>query len=154
MASKLPFNTRFAHTKLLGIKFDPENNPKDVSLTQQSFGYETDINNIVKGMVPTTVNNKQPLFGVKIDPNSYTEALNVIADAKSKFEELPSHVRQEFDNDPHKLLEFVNDDKNYDKAVKLGLISKKAENLQQPVQTPVQGTVTPSGETVTEVSSQ
>lgn len=122
------FNTRFMHTKNPVVEF---NTP---SRTQQQFGYEVDINNIVKGLVP--INQiKQPLYNMSFSPDDYENSVNIIAEAKSKFEELPSSIRNEFDNDPKKLLAFVQDDKNYDRAVELGLIEKKPVQLPDPITT-------------------
>ncbi len=144
------FKTQFAHDRLSGIKFEKP------SLTQQSFGYETDINNIVKSMTQPRVNQNQPLFNTSFDPNLYDNALNVIADAKSKFEQLPSDLRNKFDNDPSKLLKFVSDDSNYEQAVKLGLIEKKIENVEIPqgiIPKPSEVIVDTQNPSISEVSS-
>lgn len=138
MATK--FNTRYAHTRFEGDGIDFV----EPSLTEQQFGYETDINNIVKGLVPPSENGKQPLFNVKVDANQFDEALNVIANARSQFELLPSDIRTEFDNDPRKLINFIQNDKNYDRAVELGLIEKK-----KPVITPTVPPLKPLNPTVT-----
>jgi len=51
----------------------------------------------------------------------YHEALNMIAEANSMFAELPSSVRDKFANDPEKFLEFVQNPKNNDELVDMGL---------------------------------
>lgn len=135
MAQK--FNTRFAHTKNPSIEF------KDPSRTQQQFGFEVDINNIVKGMVPINSTSKQPMYDLSFSPDDYENAINIIAEAKSKFEELPSSIRNEFDNDPKKLLAFIQDENNYNKAVKLGLIDKKIDTVQDVATSESTSTVTP-----------
>ncbi len=160
----IKFNTLYNHTKLEGFKSDKP------SKTQQSFGFETDINNIVKGMIAPSYNQKTPLFNQVVAPDAYENALNVIADANSRFEELPSHIRAEFGNDPKKLLAFIDNPDNYEKAVKLGLIEKKItaeppvgtgtiSTPVNPVEPPVgTGTIStpvnPVETPVTEVSSQ
>lgn len=160
----LKFKTQFVHDRLSGISFEKP------SLTQQSFGFETDINNIVSSMMERNfspnVNLNQPLFGQVISPDIFENAVNIIAEAKSKFEDLPSYIRQRFDNDPKKLLDFVSDNKNYDEAVKLGFIEKKAPNKLEMVlgkldeklsnstnETLLNGTTAPAGDVVNEVSS-
>lgn len=130
MSNVPKFNTRYEYTRIPGILFDPENNEKDISLTQQQFAFECDINNIVKLQIPPRVNTKPPLFDTVFSPDIYESALNTIADAQSKFEELPSDLRQKFDNDPKKLLAFIDDESNYEKAVEYGLIASKVENNQ------------------------
>lgn len=93
------------------------------SLTVQSFGYETDINNIVQGCgssFPSRQIQPQTEIG-HFKPGQYEEAMMIAANARSQFEELPSDVRLKFNNDPGQLINFLNDSKNDDEAVKLGL---------------------------------
>ena len=47
---------------------------------------------------------------------------NVVAGAMSMFNELPAEIRKEFDNDPQKLIHFMDDSNNRDRAIELGLI--------------------------------
>ena len=150
MAQK--FHTRYSHPVSSGITF------VEPSLTEQSFGYETDINNIVKKAVQSSLppNTDKPIFGSKFDPTSYNEALNLVTEAKQQFDVLPSNVRNRFENNPVKLLEFLQDESNYDEAVKLGLVNKKPV-FDVPIDSvnknPVQGTPVASGEGVNQVSS-
>lgn len=58
--------------------------------------------------------------------SDYKEACDVIARGEMSFSSLPSGLRKRFDNDPYKLLEFLNEDKNRDEAITLGLIPKPA----------------------------
>jgi hypothetical protein len=58
---------------------------------------------------------------------SYQDALNRVISADAAFMDLPSAIRARFGNDPQQLLNFVQDDANYDEAVKIGLISKKSD---------------------------
>jgi phage internal scaffolding protein len=51
--------------------------------------------------------------------------MDVLCRAEEQFEELPVEVRDRFHHDPLKLLEFVDDDSNYDEAVQLGLVEPK-----------------------------
>lgn len=53
----------------------------------------------------------------------YKEALDLIAQADRSFSNLPSKIRNRFENDPVKLIAFLNDSKNRDEAVTLGLIN-------------------------------
>lgn len=147
------FNTLYSHPKSKTFEFT------QASLTKQSFGYETDINNIVKRGVQSALppNNNQPIFGSTFKPNQYTEALNVVAKAKSDFEALPSHIRQEFDNNPEKLLKFCSDEKNYDRAVELGLAVKKIDTpIKSEIvnKTPAEVITDPVQPVITEASSQ
>lgn len=54
-------------------------------------------------------------------PIDYVEALDLVAKAETMFSELPSSIRDRFENDPEKFLAFVQDPKNTEEAIKLGL---------------------------------
>lgn len=51
----------------------------------------------------------------------YHEAMNLVADAQSMFEDLPSSIRDRFKNDPSRFLDFVQDPKNADEMIEMGL---------------------------------
>jgi len=101
----------------------------DPSRTSQSFAEESDINWIVDRFVKTGVppdGMANPQFGDFTDlPSDYHSALNQIRNADAAFMTLPAKVRSEFDNDAGKLLAFMNDPKNLDRAVELGIIDGK-----------------------------
>lgn len=100
------------------------------SLTEQSFKDECDINVIVErfgltGELPENV--KVPVSGDFTDVVDYQTALNAVIAADAAFMELPAKVREEFGHDPQKLMDFVANDKNREKAEELGLVAKRAE---------------------------
>ena len=104
------------------------------SLTEQSFKFESDINNICEGKAFSSLpaNKNQPLFDDFTNLGNYQESLDIVARAKSLFEELPSNLRNRFENNPQKLIDFVSDpEKNYDEGVKLGIFNPKV------VETPI-----------------
>jgi phage internal scaffolding protein len=106
--------------------------PSGESLTQQHLKSEANINSILDKYRRTghiTVNRSRPrvsdsYFGDFVAPSveSYHEALNLVIEAQSSFADLPVSIRQSMDNDPARLIEFVSNPENYDKAVELGLI--------------------------------
>lgn len=104
----------------------------DEPMTQQQFTDDVDINNIVNRFLatgfinPLLIREGQPLFGDVSTVFEYKEALDYINEAKTMFEELPAKIRDRFENDPFKLLEFVADDKNYKEAYALGLVEPRA----------------------------
>ncbi len=58
------------------------------------------------------------------------DAQIVIADSLSMFEELPSSIRKKFENDPGTFLDFVQDPKNEQEMIDLGL--KASPPVVQP----------------------
>lgn len=101
-----------------------------VSLTQQHFAAECDIGNIVAhyqntGIYPHTVTG-EPNYGDLSNLPDYQSAMNTIIAAQQAFDALPSHLRENFQNDPAKFMAFVHDDKNYTKAQELGILDPEA----------------------------
>lgn len=94
----------------------------------QSAAPECDIYNIIKqfnttGLV-THVAQGTPQYGDVSDVPDYQAALEVIMTAEEQFGALPANVRREFDNDPGKMLEFIENPDNYERGVELGLFRK------------------------------
>jgi len=95
------------------------------SRTRQEFKDECDINNILRQYgvtgVLTHVNRATPLYE-DVTSYDYQEAMDLVANARSNFDALPSHIRTRFDNDPSKLLDFVQNPLNRAEAHSLGLL--------------------------------
>ena len=105
------------------------------SMTQQSFKDQCDIKKIIAKRqslgIPLQIEN-DPFGGVVQDFSGsidYRENLHKVMRAEQAFMALPAKLRQRFDNDPANLISFLEDDKNYDEAQKLGLL--KADAKQQ-----------------------
>lgn len=109
------------------------------SMTQQQYADECDLNNIVD----KNMRFKDPAFltklqmfgsGEKVEPiygdfssvPDFQNALNTINTATEQFMSLPSKIRARFDNDPVKLLAFVNDDRNYEEGLSLGIYKPRS----------------------------
>lgn len=98
------------------------------SMTDESFGEECDINTIVRrfgltGEMPQPV--VVPTYADFERTYDYHSALLEIRRAESEFMRLPAAVRARFDNDAGSLLAFLEDDKNREEAVSLGLVHPK-----------------------------
>lgn len=96
------------------------------SKTQQAHAAECDINNIVArykqtGILPEIA--RQGVFGDVSNIPDYQTALNIVEDAEKAFMALPAKVRERFGHNPGELVDFVQDVKNREEAIKLGLIS-------------------------------
>lgn len=97
--------------------------------TQQQFKEQCDINNIISkykktGMI-THLAQKQGVFADVSKIKDYHQSLQKVLDANAAFNLLSAEVRARFQNDPAQLLQFLQDPKNYDEGVKLGLLTPK-----------------------------
>lgn len=111
------------------------------SMTKQSFMDETDINLIVaralKGHdVSGSLSERVAQFGDVSDVPSYQEALDLVNRANGLFMSMEAHVRSRFSNDPALLLAFLEDPRNREEAVMLGLV-KPAEPAVVAPEVPV-----------------
>jgi phage internal scaffolding protein len=109
---------------------------------QQHHKDECDINEILRrfgktGVMP--VNTSEALYPDFTDAVDYHTALNQIIASEREFDLLPSNLRKRFDNDPAKLVYFMQDKKNHAEAVELGLINPPKSEPIAP-KTPVTDT--------------
>ena len=94
-------------------------------LTEQAHKNETDVNYILKDYVRTGFIKHAKENQGKYDDISvqdFQEAMFIVAEANSMFEELPGQVRKEFKNDPSRFLEFVQNPNNAEKMQELGIL--------------------------------
>lgn len=103
---------------------------------KQEYRKETDVNELMKrypGGIPLPV-PAQAVFADVSEIGTLADVMRRGDAARDAFLQLPAKVRSEFGNDPYTFLQFLTDDKNYDKAVELGLIEKKpAPEMLAPV---------------------
>lgn len=95
--------------------------------TQQQFADQADINNIMKNYPQLHLTGTGAQTGVFADLTNlpdFQAAHDIVMQATNDFMALPAELRKEFDNSPQKLVEFLRDEKNRDKAITLGLIPK------------------------------
>lgn len=105
--------------------------------TQQQFKDECDINVIVErfgltGQLPE--NPRVPVSGDFTGIQDFQTAMNMVREAQEAFMEFPAEIRAEFDNDPGKMIAFVENEKNRERALEMGLIAKPAEKTRDAVQ--------------------
>lgn len=124
----------------------------ELSMTQQQFMDECDINNImakyrVTGILPQIASDLAA-YGDFSDVGDYRSALESLSEADSAFMALPATVRRDFDNNPALLLDFLNrldDDAVFDKAASYGLLSEEAVSARLATRQPASSTnVAPS----------
>lgn len=100
---------------------------KDPGHTQQHHAASVDIRNILmaakKGIPIESVAWGTPQFGDFSNVDSYVVARQRIASTNEDFGRLPSEIRNRFQNDPAKLVEFLSNPANLNEAVELGIIT-------------------------------
>lgn len=115
---------------------------RDQSLTQQQFAEESDINYIadrygLTGEIPQVLD--LPGYGNFEGVFDFQTAQQAVIDARNAFMTLPAKLRTRFDNDPQKLIEFM------DKAKMDVDTAKEAEFLGLLKQMPLDQPQSPQG---------
>jgi phage internal scaffolding protein len=117
--TKSKFKTAYGDRKRAGFQTTGE------SLTQQSHAQAADVRNIIKqydrtGLI-ANVNKGIAQYGDYSEINEYQEALNMVIEANESFAELPSHIREQFNNNAGAFFEFATNPQNEEKMIELGL---------------------------------
>lgn len=103
----------------------------DVSLTQQHFAKDADLNTIVKrygitdGAIPPGALDPK-WFGDFTDAADFREHLDRVRNATDRFNALPADIRTQFNNDPVELHDWVSDPANAEEAVLRGLLQRQS----------------------------
>lgn len=113
----------------------------DKSLTVQSPKDEVDINKIVarvqKGaLLPELAG--QPFYGDVSQISDLQDAIIKVQEANALFMQYPAELRERFQNDPVKLVDFFADDANIEEAVELGLAQKRPVEVAPAAPAPAQ----------------
>lgn len=111
------------------------------SRTKKSLRDMVNVNTILRkyrqtGII-THVTSKDGTYGDFTEIKDFSGALNTVIKAKQQFELLPAEVRSRFGNDPQQLIKFLQDPKNNEESVKLGLRVKRdnPNDAKKPVET-------------------
>lgn len=94
--------------------------------TEQSHLHECDVNKIIakydrNGLI-THISKIEGKYG-DVTGADFQSAQNLVINAQYMFDQLPSEIRKRFDNNPGRLLAFMENEANREEALKLGLIS-------------------------------
>lgn len=122
---------------------------KDASLTQQHFAADADLNVIAArfgidgGQIPAPTFDPK-YYGDFRNAPDFRTILDRVKDAKDRFDALPAKIRNRFENDPSKLLEFVYDPDNADEAVRLGILKRLPEEVKETPPAPPKETPAPT----------
>lgn len=122
-------------------------------LTEQKHKEDVQIQNIMrkarKTGVLSHVNQYKGTYGEFADAPTYHEAQNVIAEANSMFETVPSQIRKQFKNDPSEYVSFMQNPENYEAIAEMGLdnshLPEPVSEEPAPVE-PVAPPIEPAGE--------
>ncbi len=109
--------------KRVTIKFE------SYTRTKQSFKNDCDVNNIVRQHTRNKIPFHLPQaenFGFHTGLD-FRESVELVMQAQTMFDELPSHVRTQFQNNPGAFLDFVQDPDNADELVTMGLALQKSD---------------------------
>lgn len=95
--------------------------------TDQSFKDDCNVNFIVSrfmktGQISHLAKRQGHYSDMSYAPSDLLEAYKVVKDAEEAFASLPAAVRKRFENNPSEILQFLEDPKNRDEAIELGLI--------------------------------
>nr|QJB19020.1 MAG: internal scaffolding protein [Microvirus sp.] len=99
------------------------------SRTSQEFAEESDINNIMARYIKTgtiPVYADRMMLDGDMHEMTFHEMQNVIANATSSFMQLPAVIRERFDNDPAKFVDFASEKGNQDQLREWGMLSPEA----------------------------
>lgn len=104
----------------------------DDGMTQQHFKQECDVNEIVRRYVQTgdssLLEGSTPVYAdVSEIPSDLVAAYDAVGQAEDAFMRLPSEVRKSLDNDPVRLVHWLEDPSNKGVAVKFGLMNPSVE---------------------------
>lgn len=117
--------------------------------TKQSFKDECDINLIINKYKQTGqishLANRQGEYAFA-SSTTFDQAMRVVADANSQFEELPARARAHFDNNPAAFLDAAQDESRRSEFVDLGLIIDPIPEGGVLPDPPLEGASSPSSQ--------
>ena len=108
--------------------------PKGESLTEQHHAESLDVHNVIKKYdrtgILSNVQKGKAMYGDFTKVNEYQDALDLVNNSKSLFNELPSDIREKFSNNAGEFFEWITNPANNSEAIELGLV--KAPKGQAP----------------------
>jgi len=115
-----PFQSAYSQKPRVSISF-PENSP----WTKQSHKDECDINQIMSRYIATgelpNIAERAPQY-LDVTGIEFQASMDFIAGANSLFHEMPSSIRNRFENSPALFLDFCSQEKNRPELAEMGLL--------------------------------
>lgn len=127
---------------------DPGITFNDPSLAQQHFAEECDINTLlsryaITGVLPEKPGSFYADFSSGMD---FRETVDFLRATQEDFLALPAATRAKFENDPGRLIDFMNDPSNHSRLAEFGLIqSGNSSRLDVTVTTDTNATTETPG---------
>ena len=104
--------------------------------TKQSEKDDCDINLIMAKYIKTGVldhvREHAPEYGFATS-ETFQQSMEIVAKANSMFEDLPSKIRNKFENNPAKFLDFVQDESNLEEMAEMGLANTPETSTTPPL---------------------
>lgn len=100
---------------------------KSISLTSQAPSDEVDINKIMARVIkgqPVLTSIGQPFYGDVSEFGGLQEAIIKVQEAEDLFMQYPAELREKFENDPVKMVEYLENPENLEEAIKIGLVKR------------------------------
>ena len=126
-------------------KYDEKGNPEPTggnplgnfedTLTEQSHEKETNINEIVKKHGAVLSQGYVDISSLRFDDvsnNDFQEMVHMLMKGKESFEKVPSVIRNKFENDPAKFMDFVHNPDSKDQLVEWGML-KESDPPPSPI---------------------
>ena len=98
-----------------GVRFDHDLPPKVEQQHKELTSMRSILDRANRGALTLGTKNK-PGF-CDFTGSDYTRSKNIVADAKSAFEKLPSNLRERFHNNPGEFMDYVADPNNRDDMI-------------------------------------
>lgn len=110
------------------------------SMTDQQYAEDCDANTVIErftrtGQLTHMAQHQGQYMDLASMPD-FQSAMETVGKAKSMFEELPAFIREKFHQKPELFVEYLNNPKNDDEAIELGLkvkIEKTKSDTEQIV---------------------
>jgi len=120
--------------------------PFEKTPTKQSFKTECDINHIMakyqRTGVITHLNKHEAQYGFA-PALDFQTALQLVAAARDQFADLPSSIRQRFNNDPAEFLAFCENPDNRSEMALMGLLETPTPEPESPSPQPTDSETAP-----------
>lgn len=102
-----------------------------IAKTQQHFRARTDIREIVKraqrgGTLP--VGRAKLYYGDFSNIPDVHQAFQIVQQAHDSFKKLPAKIRDQFQNNPENFISYINNPKNREECLKLGVFEREPTN--------------------------